>query len=791
MTRTDQYGPDEYTTKDTVTVLAFAAGGGGVAIAAYLLFWLVANPSRPPVEVVEILLAGGAGSTPFFAFMSAGLLSGLVAGGYAVGNVTMRKLVRLGANLLIMAFGASIGLVAGAVIYVLFTVLADPSVGFADAVGRLPVAVGDAADPFTAFLLAGALAGAVASAYLLGRHLMDRLARGSAGAVLGAAAGLTVFAAAYVIVNQPESAAPSAWLILVAQGIYSGSALEYTFIALGAGVGTLMSRYSWRLYGLFTLVSLVSVVLGYIFYTLTVTLPLVPRGDLFFSIVLFAAEAFTLTMVILYSFYTLDVSARKRWRRSPSGAQFSPYHLPKVAFHVPAYNEPPEMVIETLEKLLAVDYPEEQFVVMMLDDSTDEEKRRPLERFCRQNGVKYVHREQRGGYKAGALNHALDYTPDDVELIAVIDADYQVEPEYLRETVGYFVDPQLAWVQTPQDYRNRDQSFLTEQYYLADAYFYRTVLPSRNEENSIIFCGTMGILRKDALVGAGGWGETFITEDAELSVRLLDRQWKSLYINKTYGRGLIPATYDGYKQQHHRWAFGGAKILRGRYKDILFGNFTGRQKFDYMVSSVHWMDGLFVIGVGLAVLLLGLGSLLDLDFVTHHNREVLMIGLVPLFLLIDGVARTHMALRKTMGLGFGSTLRVMGMWFSVKFSNMFASLKALIGFNVPFARTPKAPETQVSRGEAAKRSLQMTAFETTVSLIFLATSVALAVKLGTAGSVTATDAQMTRLFLIFWLTYYALVFAAAPVYAYLSYVTFRPDHEIETTAQPTPAAGVA
>lgn len=782
-------GPETYSPQDTAKVLAFTAGGGGVAFIAYVLFWLIANPSRPPADAIGHLLAGGSNVRLFFAFMSAGLLSGLIAGGYSAGNLTMHKLVRLGANMLIMSFGAVIGLVAGAGLYVLFTVLTQPGVGMADAVARLPNALGDPNDPFTAFLLAGAVAGAISSAYLLGRHLMDRLARGSAGAVLGAAAGLTVFSAAYVIVNQPESAAPTAWLILVAQGVYSGSTLEFVFVALGAGLGALMSRYSWRLYGLFTLVSLVCVVLGYIFYTLAVTLPLVPPDDLPFSILLFAAEAFTLTMVILYSFYTLDVSARKRWRRSPTGAQFSPYHLPKVAFHVPAYNEPPELVIETLERLLAVDYPEEQFVVMMLDDSTDESKRKPLEEFCRQNGVVYVHREQRGGYKAGALNNALQYTPDDVELIAVIDADYQVEPEYLRETVGYFVDSELAWVQTPQDYRNRHQSFLTEQYYLADAYFYRTVLPSRNEENSIIFCGTMGILRKQALVEAGGWGEEFITEDAELSVRLLDRQWRSLYINKTYGRGLIPATYDGYKQQHHRWAFGGAKILRGRYKDILFGNFTGRQKFDYMVSSIHWMDGLFVLGVGMAVLLLGLGSLLDLEFVTHHNREILMIGLVPLFLLIDGVARTHMALRKTIGLGFGSTLRVMGMWFSVKFSNMFASLKALVGFNVPFARTPKAPETRVGRGEAFKRSLQMTAFETTIALLFIATALGLAIRVFAEGGVP--EVRMTRLFLVFWLSYYALVFAAAPVYAYLSYVTFRPDDEVESTPMPAAPAGVA
>ena len=104
----------------------------------------------------------------------------------------------------------------------------------------------------------------------------------------------------------------------------------------------------------------------------------------------------------------------------------------------------------------------------------------------------YLHRADRTGFKAGALNHALRLTPADAELIAVVDADYHVEPEYLKETVGYFIDPGLGFVQTPQDYRNIHQSFLTKQYYFADGYFYRAMLPSRNEVNSTSFCGTMG-----------------------------------------------------------------------------------------------------------------------------------------------------------------------------------------------------------------------------------------------------------------------------------------------------------
>src|SRR5205807_2131212 len=106
---------------------------------------------------------------------------------------------------------------------------------------------------------------------------------------------------------------------------------------------------------------------------------------------------------------------------------------------------------------------------------TKAESSGPIEAYCNQVGARYIRRPNRHGYKAGALNYALTVTPEDVDFIAVIDADYLVEPDFLRETVGYFADPELAWIQTPQDYRNQHQSFLTEQYYLADKYFYRTV----------------------------------------------------------------------------------------------------------------------------------------------------------------------------------------------------------------------------------------------------------------------------------------------------------------------------
>ncbi|HEV8359070.1 MAG TPA: glycosyltransferase, partial [Candidatus Thermoplasmatota archaeon] len=427
----------------------------------------------------------------------------------------------------------------------------------------------------------------------------------------------------------------------------------------------------------------------------------------------------------------------------------------------------------------------DRYVIMVADDSTRPELREPLERYCAERGLWYHHREDRRGFKAGALNEALAATPDDADLIAVIDADYQIEPTYLQETVGHFVNPRLGFLQTPQDYRNLQQSFLARQYYVADAYFYRAVLPSRNEGNAIIFCGTMGIIRRTALEQVGGWGEGYITEDAELSARILRAKWESLYVNKTYGRGLMPATFDGYKKQLHRWAFGGVQILKGHAGDLFRRGLTSRQKLDFLVGGIHWFDGVYIVIIALALATMGIADLLGRQVVTHHARELGLVALIPIFLLVDGLARLHLALKPSLRLPLGATFGVMGMWYATKFNNAHAALKALIGIKMPFVRTPKAPTQRVGAREALGLALKLTRFETFMSIAMLGISLAVVGKTLALWAGTGSVAP-ARVFLAGWLGYHSLLFATAPIYAYRSYVTFAPDEE--PPAEPAAAA---
>lgn len=767
--------------------LAGAVAGAATAAVLLVLVLAMVAASQEGWQA-----AAGATAAAGPALVPTALLGGLVGFvviGHRTDNRTVANIFSAARILTPGAVAVGFGVVLGVVGYSLLwlrehpgaSVLALPDHVFT--VARSPTAA------FSLFVTAGLFAGIIGGIYLVGRGRARAVGRTLTTAGLGALAGLTIFTVASILTAEPKPTDGDAVLQALAAAVYSGSPVEWLMVLAAATAGLALSRYAWQTYGILTFVALLFVVLGYLTYTTAVTFPTVPPGNLWFSVLLFAAEILSMLMVLLYSFYTLDVAARKQWRRTPKGATFSPFYQPKVAFHVATFNEPPEMVHETLRRLLAMDYPPDEYVIMVGDDSTDEESRRPLEAFCKQHGILYLHRKDRRGFKAGALNELLKRTPEDYNLIAVVDADYQVEPDFVRETAGYFVDPALGWLQTPQDYRNRHQSFLTEQYYLADAYFYRAILPSRNEENSIIFCGTMGVLRARALRLAGGWAEDHITEDAELSTRLLNAGWRSLYINKTYGRGLIPATFEGYKKQHYRWAAGGGRILRQHGLRLLFGRYTFRQRLDNLMGTFTWLEGVFIFGIALLVMGLGVGELVGSRFVTHHDREIALLGLVPVFLLLDGVTRVHMVLRSAVHVTAGGTVRIIGMWFSVKFSNMRAALKGLFGVKTPFVRTPKAPTATPTRREAIARAIRLTRFESSlavVTLVLAVTMIAKAVLVSTGDwhDADGTPATLRRVFLATWLTYYFFAFFAAPLYAYKSYVTLKPDPQPDPQPEP-------
>ena len=277
---------------------------------------------------------------------------------------------------------------------------------------------------------------------------------------------------------------------------------------------------------------------------------------------------------------------------------------PKVSIHVPAYREPPEMLKATLDALARLDYPSFECLIV-INNTPDPAFWRPIEEHCRALGdrFKFVRDDNVAGFKAGALRLALDRTADDAEIIAVIDADYVIRPDWLKDLVPAFSDPKVGMIQAPQDHRDGERTLMHYAMNGEYAGFFDIGMVQRNEANAVIVHGTMCLIRRAALLSAGGWSSDTIVEDSDLGLAVLEQGWQIHYTNRRYGHGLLPDTFDAYKKQRHRWAYGGLQILKKHWRSLLprVGSLTHQQKREFAFGWLNWL-GAEALGVLVAIL---------------------------------------------------------------------------------------------------------------------------------------------------------------------------------------------
>ncbi|MGE5536279.1 MAG: glycosyltransferase, partial [Acidobacteriota bacterium] len=277
---------------------------------------------------------------------------------------------------------------------------------------------------------------------------------------------------------------------------------------------------------------------------------------------------------------------------------------PKVSIHVPAYREPPEMLKQTLDAVANLNYPNFECIVV-INNTPDPALWRPIEEHCRTLGerFKFINVENLAGYKAGALRLALTHTATDADIIGVIDADYAVHPDWLKDLAPLFADPAVGLVQAPQDHRDGTRSVMHYAMNGEYAGFFDIGMVQRNEHNAIIVHGTMCLIRRAALEAAGGWSSDTICEDTDLGLSILELGWQAHYTNKRYGYGLLPDSFDAYKKQRHRWAYGGFQIVKKHWRRFLPGasRLTGDQKREFALGWLNWL-GAESIGVLVAIL---------------------------------------------------------------------------------------------------------------------------------------------------------------------------------------------
>jgi cellulose synthase/poly-beta-1,6-N-acetylglucosamine synthase-like glycosyltransferase len=413
------------------------------------------------------------------------------------------------------------------------------------------------------------------------------------------------------------------------------------------------------------------------------------------ALMLWVLELFAALLGCAYLWELCDALGSELWRRrvaSPArGAE--PGELPFVSLHVPAYNEPPDMVIETLMSLQRMDY--DRFEIVVVDDNSDDESLwRPVEAWCAEHGIAFAHLEDWPGYKSGALNYALrEMTDPRAELVGVIDSDYQIEPDFLRRCAPLFDDPGIGFIQAPQDYRGWQASRFYRRLFYSYKYFFAVSQPSRNERDGAIFAGTMGLIRRRALEDVGGWDEWCITEDAELSLRLLRRGWSGLHVDRSFGHGVMPLTFEGLKGQRFRWCFGGIQILRTSWRQLLPGprtpqnRMTQGQRWAYLSGALQWYGDL----LGLLFFLLLLGGAVNLLLggdLLFRKLTGFLVGAIPLLMLI-GLLRAVALLRRSTGASWREALGAFLVWQSTSLVVARASVQALWAREAEFLRTPK------------------------------------------------------------------------------------------------------
>jgi hypothetical protein len=414
--------------------------------------------------------------------------------------------------------------------------------------------------------------------------------------------------------------------------------------------------------------------------------------------VLWLLELFVYVLALGYVWELVDVLARWDWRRRADvgrEVESAPARAggPFVSLHVPTHNEPPDLVIETLSRLLELDY--EDYEVLVIDNNTtDPALWRPVEQFCRAHErLGFFHLEDWPGYKSGALNFALDKVDPRTRLIGVVDADYQVDPDFLSRCVPLFDDRRLGFVQTPQDYRDWEVDSYFRRLYRSYAYFFDVSQRSRNERDGAIFGGTMGLISREALVEVGGWDEWCITEDAELSLRLLRAGWSGTHVEHSFGRGIMPLTFEALKRQRFRWCFGGVQLLRMHWRSLLPGRrtadnaLTAGQRWAYLVGGLQWFGDLAAT-LFTGFLLLGALDVLTGDgLVVRRFSDPLLVSVVVLVAL--GWLRSLALVRRTGDVGWREAAGALGLWLALGWVVAQASARGLVAREGVFLRTPK------------------------------------------------------------------------------------------------------
>lgn len=382
--------------------------------------------------------------------------------------------------------------------------------------------------------------------------------------------------------------------------------------------------------------------------------------------------------------------------------------LPMVTVQLPMYNE--KFVVDRLlESIAALDYPKDKLEIQVLDDSTDDTTDICMKKTAelRERGFDAVciHRTDRTGFKAGALEEATAIAKG--EYLLILDADFQPEPSVLKEIIHYFTDEKVGLVQTRWGHMNRCFNLLTRvQGMFLDGHFVMEQTARNRSGRFFTFNGTAGMWRKTTIFDAGGWDHDTLTEDMDLSYRAQMKGWNFIFLNDVVTPAELPVDMDGFKAQQHRWTKGSIQVCQKMLLDIWKSNAPLKAK---MEATTH-------LTANYAYLLLILLCVLIYPIAMGHfgaitgTTEVLLMNVGLFFFASVSVCifyvSAQIAIRPRTWwkeLPYLPVLLALGIGMAV--NNAKAVLEAIFGHQSEFVRTPKyGIDQKIDKKSASKRS---------------------------------------------------------------------------------------
>jgi cellulose synthase/poly-beta-1,6-N-acetylglucosamine synthase-like glycosyltransferase len=394
--------------------------------------------------------------------------------------------------------------------------------------------------------------------------------------------------------------------------------------------------------------------------------------------------------------------------------------LPRVTVQLPIFNE-----MYVTERLIAavarIDYPRELLEIQVLDDSTDETQgiaRACVDRFRAQGlDITYVHRTNREGFKAGALENGLVLARG--ELVAVFDADFTPEPDFLRRTVHFFTDPGVGMVQARWGHLNRDYSALTQaQAILLDGHFVIEHTARNRSGRFFNFNGTAGIWRRTAIEDGGGWQHDTLTEDLDLSYRAQLRGWRFVYLPDLVAPAEVPVEMNSFKSQQHRWAKGSIQTALKLWPLIRKADLpkeVRREAFFHLTANVGYL-----LMIPLTILM----PITVVVRVSHGWYEVLLLD-IPFFAAATfSVVAFYATSQAEQGRSWWDRLKylpfVMALGIGLSVNQARAVVEALMGYETGFTRTPKHGVKGAGESVARKHYKAALTFQPIVELALAA-----------------------------------------------------------------------